>query len=302
MAVTDQLLEHTPPRDACPYGVPCPFRGIRTGVSLFGPISGLRTGSLLGSLQGGGRVRRFWARFGLRFGLRFQLRSGSVWGPIWGPSGGGHFRLRSFSGPPHTRICFIRRSQNFHVLKMGVLGGGPIWPPKGPPSGIKFGLRFGVQLGSPIGLHLGPFGGPLRAPERGSLFGTRNASQTLYIMVSAIFGPSKRGSNRTPWRDPIWPRGRARKSPKRGSRISENVVITTLLRFQGVLLGVHFGVLFEVISGVHFRVHFGAQIKETKMVHFGPPRGSRAPFRASRGSRAPFRAPRCSRAPFRASR
>ena len=127
-------------------------------------------------------------------GLDLSPRSGSLWGPIWGPSGGGHFRLRSFSSPPHKRICFIRRSQIFHVLKMGVLGGGAIWRPKGPPSAIKFGLRFGVQLGSPIGLQSGPFGGPFWAAKMGSLFGTRNASQTLCIQCFRRFSDPQKGA------------------------------------------------------------------------------------------------------------
>ena len=77
-----------------------------------------------------------------------------------------------------------------------------------------------VKFGSPIELQLAPLWDPFRDPERGSLFRARNASQTLliYIMLSAIFAPSKKGLNSPFEKDPIWLGGEG------GANVSEKGV------------------------------------------------------------------------------
>ena len=197
---------------------------------------------------------------------------GPIWAPIWAsiwapdraPFGGpfraprdrANFDFGFFRAPRAKGLCHGEVPKFSCRQKGGSSGGGdsaskraplggPIWAPIWGPVRVPDRAPIGAPRGSPSGPRKWlPVRGPKRVPN------------LIYTTVSAIFGPSKKGSNWTLWRGPIWLRGGARKSQKRGSRIPENVVITILWRFQGVPLGVQFGVPFGVSSGVPFRVPF----------------------------------------------
>ena len=83
-----------------------------------------------------------------------------------------HFRLRFFWGPPHKRICFMGRSQNFRILKMGVLQGGPIRLPNGPPSGSDLRSDLGSSWGPRSGSAWSPRGSPSGPQKSASCSGS----------------------------------------------------------------------------------------------------------------------------------
>ena len=153
---------------------------------------------------------------GSDLGLDLGPRSGSIREPISGPSGSAQFRLWLFSGPPHTRICFIMRSQNFHIVKMGVLGGGRFGLQKGPPRRSDLGSYLGSSLGprsrsnsDPSGVHFGP-------PKVASRSGPEKLPKRYIYNAFGRFRTLKKGSNWTLPRGPIWPRRGGPKVAEKG--------------------------------------------------------------------------------------
>ena len=159
-------------------------------------------GPFVGSLQGGVGCADFGPDLGSDSGLDLGPRSGSVWGPIWGPSGGGHFRLRSFSGPPHTRICFIRRSLNFHILKMGVFGGARFSVQKNPSRELNLGSDLGSSRGPRSGSIWGPSGVPFGPPKVASFSGAETRPKRYIYNGFSDFRTLEKGLKSDPLEEP----------------------------------------------------------------------------------------------------
>ena len=183
-------------------------------------------------------------------------RSGSVRGPIWGPSGGGHFRLRSFSGPPHTRICFIRRSQNFHVLKMGVLGGGRFGLQKDPPRQLNLSSDLGSSRGPRSGSVWGPSGVPFGPPKVAPFSGPETRPKPYIYNGFSDFRTLEKGLQSDPLQGPHLASRGAPKISEKGVQNFRKRCNYNTFAISGGPSGGPFGVLFGVLAGVHFKVPF----------------------------------------------
>ena len=92
-------------------------------------------------------------------------------GPFRAPRDGANFDL-FFSASPNKRICLLERSQNFHVLKKGVLGGVRFGLRKDPPQRSDLGSDLGSSSGPRSGSDRDPSGVPFGAPRRGPCSGS----------------------------------------------------------------------------------------------------------------------------------